>query len=72
MQRLLAETNKVCHAARAQAKKCPDKRALATFLSSHDALFAAGLAANPQPVGRKRDYLEAKSYNIAVALREHR
>ena len=41
-------------------------------MSSYDALVAAGLAANPEPSGRKRDYLERKSYNIAVALRDHR
>lgn len=72
MQNLLTETNKACHAARAQGKEHLSRRALAAFLSSYDALVTAGLAANPEPVGRKRDYLEKKSYNIAVALRDHR
>jgi transposase len=72
MQKLFTETNKACHAARAQGKKRLGRRALADFLSSYDALVEAGLAANPEPVGRKRNYLERKSYNIAVALRDHR
>ena len=72
MQKLLTETNEACHAARAQGKERLGRRALGDFLSSYDALVDAGLAANPEPVGRKRDYLERKSYNIAVALRDHR
>jgi transposase len=72
MHTLLSETNKACHAARAAGKKRLPKKVLADFLSSYDALVAAGLAANPEPSGRKRDYLERKSYNIAVALRDHR
>ncbi|MGH8980554.1 MAG: IS66 family transposase [Acidimicrobiales bacterium] len=72
MQALLTETNKACHAARAKGKRSLGRTALAAFLSSYDALVEAGLAANPAPVGRKRDYLERKSYNIAVALRDHR
>jgi len=72
MQTLLTETNKACHAARAQGKKRLGRRTLAAFLSSYDALVAAGLSVNPEPLGRKRDYLERKSYNIAVALRDHR
>jgi transposase len=72
MSTLLTETNRACHAAPAQGKKRLGKRALADFLCSYDALATAGLAANPEPVGRTRDYLERKSYNIAVALRDHR
>jgi transposase len=72
MQTLLTETNTACHMARADGKKRLGKTALADFLCSYDALVETGLAANPKPVGRKRDYLERKSYNIAVALRDHR
>lgn len=72
MQTLLTETNKACHEARSRGNKRLGRRVLADFLSSYDALVAAGLAANPAPVGRKRDYLEKKSYNIAVALRDRR
>ena len=31
-----------------------------------------GLAANPAPAGRKRNYLERESYNLAKALRDRR
>ncbi|MGH8295914.1 MAG: IS66 family transposase [Steroidobacteraceae bacterium] len=72
MQTLLIETNNACHAARAKGKKCLARTALAAFLSTYDALVDAGLEANPAPIGRKRDYLEKKSYNIAVALRDRR
>lgn len=47
MQTLLTETNKACHPARAQGDKRLGRRALVDFLSSYDALVAAGLAANP-------------------------
>ena len=72
MQTLLTETNKAYHAARAKGKGRLSKMVVANFLSSYDALVAADLAANPEPVGRKRDYLERESYNIAVALRDRR
>jgi hypothetical protein len=72
MASLLTETNKACHAARAGRRKRLGRTEVAAFLSSYDALVKAGLAANPDPVGRKRNYLEKKSYNIAVALRDHR
>ncbi len=72
MATLLAETNKACHEARAAGKKRLGTRELAAFLSSYDAIVSAGLAVNPDPVGRKRNYLEKKSYNIAIALRDRR
>ena len=72
MAKLLSETNKACHAARAAGKTRLGRKALADFLSSYDALVEAGLAANPKPVGRKRNYCEKKSYNVAVALRDRR
>ena len=72
MATLLTETNKACHQARAKGRKRLGATELAAFLSSYDALVKAGLEANPDPVGRKRNYLEKKSYNIAVALRDHR
>ena len=34
------------------------------------AIIEMALAANPEPVGRKRDYLEKESYNLACALRD--
>jgi len=54
MATLLAETNKACHEARAAGKKRLGTRELAAFLSSYDAIVSAGLAVNPDPVGRKR------------------
>ena len=35
------------------------RRAIADFLARYDALTATGLAANPEPVGRTRDTIEA-------------
>ena len=72
MADLLKATNHACHAARAEGEAALDPDVLASFLSSYDALVEAGLAANPEPANRKRTYLEKKSYNIAVALRDHR
>ena len=72
MATLLTETNAACHTARDAGKSALDDDVLAAFLSSYDALVAVGLGANPKPVGRKRNYLEKKSYNIAVALAKHR
>ncbi|MGH9046410.1 MAG: IS66 family transposase, partial [Acidimicrobiales bacterium] len=65
-------TNKACHEARAEMKDRLGQHELACFLSTYDALVEEGLSANPAPQNRKRDYLERKSYNIAVALRDHR
>jgi len=72
LSRLLTETNKACHLARAEGRANLDDEELAAFLASYDALVEEGLLANPAPVNRKRDYLEKKSYNVAVALRDHR
>lgn len=72
LQALLLETNKACHMARKKGNKRLSRTTLSAFLASYDALVEAGLAANPTPVARKRDYLERKSYNIAVALRDHK
>src|ERR1035437_2493218 len=44
------------------------RRAIADFLAPCDALTATGLAANPEPVGRKRDTIEAAGYNLAASL----
>jgi len=40
-------------------------------LSSYDAIVSAGLAVNPTG-GAQANYLEKKSYNIAIALRDRR
>ncbi|MCU1490655.1 MAG: archae-like transposase [Acidimicrobiaceae bacterium] len=72
MATLLTETNTACHAARAAGKGRLAGRVLADFLATYDALTEAAFSANPEPVGRKRNYLERKSYNVAVALRDRR
>lgn len=72
MTTLPAGTNTACHAARAAGKKRLTRRVLADFFTAYDALVEAAFAANPEPVGRKRNYLERKSYNVAVALRDRR
>ena len=72
MVTLLTETNTACHAARAAGRDRLERRVLADFLTTYDVLTEAAFAANPEPVGRKRNYLEKKSYNVAVALRDRR
>lgn len=72
MSRLLTETNKACHIARDEGRSRLDPERLAAFLSSYDTLVQVGLRANPTPEHRERNYLERKSYNVAVALRNRR
>jgi transposase len=72
MTTLLTKTNKACHQARAEGRSRLASDVLAAFLASYDTLVEAGLAANPKPPHRKRNYLERKSYNVAVALRDRR
>jgi len=68
MATLLIEINNAAHAARDAGKTRLSRRTLAAFFARYDVLATAGLAANPQPVGRKRDTLEAAGYNLAAAL----
>ena len=68
MKALLLEMNNACHEARAAGRQRLSRRKLKRFLERYDALVTAALAANPKPVGRERDYLERKSYNLAAAL----
>jgi len=68
MATLLIEMNNAAHAARDASKSRIPRRALASFLARYDVLAAAGLAANPTPIGRKRDSIEAAGYNLAAAL----
>ena len=68
MAALLIEMNNAAHAARAANKSNLSRRVVTTFLARYDGLAAAGLAANPTPVGRKRDSIEAAGYNLAAAL----
>ena len=68
MAALLAEMNDAAHTARAGGRTSLSKRVLADFLTRYDAIVEAGLLANPAPVGRQRDYLERKSFNLVSAL----
>ena len=68
MAGLLSEMNTAAHAARDKGKRRLPRRVLAAFLARYDELATAGLAANPQPIGRKRDAIEAAGYNLAAAL----
>lgn len=43
------------------------------FAARYDALVADGVAANPAPAsGRKRDYVERRSFNLVTAFATHR
>jgi transposase len=68
MAALLLEMNTAAHGARDKGKHQLPRRVLAAFLARYDELANAGLVANPPPVGRKRDTLEAAGYNLAAAL----
>jgi transposase len=70
MTDLLMEMKQAAEDAKAAGKKRLGKRVLASFLERYDTIIEMALAANPEPVGRKRDYLEKESYNLACALRD--
>lgn len=68
MADLLTEMNDTTHAARAAGRTRLSAAKLNGFMDRYDAVVARGLAANPAPVGRQRDYLERKSHNLVAAL----
>ena len=68
MTDLLIEMKTAAEDARAADKKRLAHKALASFLERYDTIVETALAANPEPVGRKRDYVEKESYNLARAL----
>jgi transposase len=72
LARLLVEVNDACEAARARGKKALGSAIKRFFTARYDALVTAALAANPEPVGRKRNALERRSYNLAVAFATHK
>jgi transposase len=72
MAALLCEMNDLAHAARAGGKTRLSRARLEGFLACYDAVVGEGLAANPSPAHRKRNYLERESYNLAAALRDLR
>ncbi|MGH8996783.1 MAG: IS66 family transposase [Acidimicrobiales bacterium] len=68
MAALLTEMNRAAHDARGKGRDRLPRRVLAGFLSRYDVITAAGLAANPKPVGRERDSIERHGYNLVAAL----
>ncbi|MGH8995334.1 MAG: IS66 family transposase [Acidimicrobiales bacterium] len=68
MAELLTEMNDAAHAARAAGRTRLSARKLGGFLARYDAIVECGLDANPAPLGRERDYLERRSFNLVSAL----
>jgi transposase len=68
MTDLLVEMKTAAEGARAAGKKRLGHKVLTSFLERYDTIVELGLAANPAPTGRKRDYVEKESYNLACAL----
>jgi len=69
MAALLTEMNNAAHAARESGATRLSPPLLKTFLARYDSIVEQGLAANPAPLNRERDYLERKSYNLVAALK---
>lgn len=68
---LLVEINAACDDARARGLKQLAPVHQRAFAARYDTLVAAATAANPEPAHRKRDYLERRSHNLAVAFATH-
>jgi len=70
MADLLVEMKRAAEDARAAGRWRLSAKVLTSFSERYDTIVEMGLAANPEPAGRKRDYVEKKSYNLARALRD--
>ncbi len=68
---LLVEINAACDDARERGLKQLGPAHQRAFASRYDRLVAEALAANPDP-GRKRDYYQRRSFNLATAFATHR
>jgi len=66
------EINAACDDARRRGLKQLAPNLQRAFAARYDTLVADGLAANPEPAGRKRDYLERRSHNLVTAFATHR
>jgi transposase len=66
------EINTACDDARRRGVRSLAANRQRAFAARYDELVAAGLAANPEPEHRKRDYLERKSFNLVTAFKTHR
>ncbi len=69
---LLVEINNACHAARAAGERELPVAMRRRFSARYDELVAAGLAVNPEPKYRKRNYVERRSYNLVSAFAVHK
>ena len=68
---LLVEVSTACDAARERGLKQLAPAHQRSFAARYDHLVAEALAANPDP-GRKRDYYQRRSFNLATAFATHR
>jgi transposase len=69
---LLVEINAACEDARLRGLKQLAPAHQRAFAARYDDLVAEGLAANPEPEHRKRDYVERRSFNLVTAFATHR
>jgi transposase len=69
---LLVEINAACEDARLRGLKQLAPAHQRTFAARYDDLVVQGLAANPEPEHRKRDYVERRSFNLVTAFATHR
>lgn len=73
MTALLFEMKQAADTARSAGRSKVAKAAVSNLLASYDTVVADALAFNPPPAsGLKRTGLEADSYNLAVAFRDHK
>ena len=70
MAALLLEMKQAAATAVAADRKRIPRKDLADYLCRYDTIVADALAANPAPIGRKRDSIETEGYNLAVAFRD--
>ena len=69
MAALLLEMKAEAATVRGSDKKKISKKILAGYLARYDAIVGEALAANPAPIGRRRDSIEAEGYNLALVFR---
>ncbi|MGH9170872.1 MAG: IS66 family transposase [Acidimicrobiales bacterium] len=69
---LLVEVNSTCIGASRRGWKQLDLSTKRKFSKAYDELVATARAANPEPVHRKRNPVERRSYNLAKAFADHR
>jgi transposase len=67
---LLGEMNGAAHQARDAGRRALPRRQLSGFMVRYDTIIKQGLDINPDPIGRKRDYIERESFNLVSALKK--